>query len=338
MKASSYLGNSLPLLCPHPTNMSTGFRSLLALAAGAVVLGLLVPTSSAQTITQNFNAAGGGTFLSDWNQNGPAAPNLFQDTTGGGLGGSNAVALTTNGDTTAIFRNISFNLSVGTTVTISSYFRDQQPGAGSTYQAAFSIGLASSAGDGSNGAHSGTAFDGPETGAITSLENVVDARVRGDGKLEFETIVAGTAVNSAATATATLTAGNWYFLTATFTVNAATNEFSGNASLFNSDSNGVVGTELLNTSSTTLSNSALWGDSAAFAGFRAVGQTSSTNGVNLVDNFSVTATPEPASTLLLLSGGMLLAFRRRRTGDAYCSSPPDFRSMTNVPGAVSIAV
>jgi PEP-CTERM motif len=301
-------------------------KTLLTLVISSLTGALAIP-SQAQTFTQNFNTSSGGTFLSDWNQNGPNAPNFYQDTTGGGLGGSNAVALTSNtNDATAIFRNTAFNLRVGTTVTVSAYFRDQQIGANSNAAiAAFQIGFGLSAGDGSNDVHSGTAFNDTSGDSVDtpSLMNAVTARVENDGSIEFQTILNGNTTGSNRTAAASLTAGNWYYLTAAFTVSSTANAFSGTASLFNSDSDGDLGTQIETTSAAALTNSIMWDDSTTYAGFRAAGQTTGVNGAGLVDNFSASSAPEPGSAVLLLGAGALLTLVRKRRRTAVRLRTPD---------------
>jgi len=308
--------------------MNAAFRSLLGITWRVVasLIGILIVPSRAQTVMQDFNAPGGGTFLSDWNQNSPDAPSFYQDSAGDGLGGSNAVALTSEANAgTAMYRNTSFNLSVGTTVTVSGYFRDQQLGAESgSAIAAFQIGFGLSAGDAANDINTGTAFNSTSGDSVNapSLMNAVTARVEGDGSIEFQTDLNGNTTGTGRTAAISLTAGNWYYLTASFTVDSASDTFSGTASLLNSDSNGILGTQLATIPSTTLTSHAMWDDTAAYAGFRAAGQTTDVNGVSLVDNFTVLTVPEPGCAVLLLGSGAFLGLRRRRRPRCWSAAHP----------------
>ena len=273
----------------------------------------LLATAGAQTIVQDFNAGGGGTFLTNWSQNGPNAANFFQNTAGGGIGNSNAVDLTSNtGDATAIFRATPFDLSTGTpTVSVSGYFRNQTPGGGSAV-GAFQIGFGSDPGDGANTTNTGTAFNGAGVYSPDSTKTFLTARLRGNGAVEFQSGLTGVTTNSAASAAATLVSGNLYFLSASFTRSLTVNTFSGSVSLFDSDASGTVGTLLATLSSATLTNSAIWTDSTTYAGFRAAGQTSGANGANLVDNFSASLVPEP-TVFALAALGLAGCARRRRS-------------------------
>lgn len=252
------------------------------------LLAAFAASAHAQTILQDFNAGGGGTFSADFNQNGPNAPNFFQNTVGGGVGNSNAVDLTSNsGDATAIYNKVTFDLSTGTpTATISAYFRNQQNIGGGTAAGAFQLGFASD---------TTTAFNGGNS--------FLSARVQGDGSVQFQSLGTNGSGNTGTSAPSTLSNGNFYYLTVSFTRTATPNTFSGSVSLFNSDANGVLGTLLATSSSTTLTNTDIYADNTVFAGFRAAGATGSgINGANLVDNFSA-AVPEPST---YAGGGFLV--------------------------------
>ena len=262
----------------------------------SLALAVLIGPASAFQLT--FNEAAGGTFATDFNQNGPAAGNFYQNSAGGGIAGSNAVDLTSNSaDTTAIYRKDSFDLSTGTaSVTLSGYFRNQQGVTGGVARGIFQIGFASDGGDEANTLNSGTQFNGT-TGTGDSLKNFVTARVVGDGSIEFQTGLNGTTTNSGNSGTRALTNGGIYFFTVSISRTNTTSVFTGAAKLYSSEANGVLTGTLVNSAvqplasitSVNLTHSLLYTDSIVFAGFRAAGSSGAgVNGANLVDNFSAT--------------------------------------------------
>ncbi len=260
----------------------------------AVLLGSegFITSAQAAAFVSDFNTP--GTFATEYQVNNGS--NLQQVASGGlsASGGVNLISET--GDSTAIFKNEVFDLSTGTpTLTISGYFLNQQGVAGGGAAGAFQLGFA---------AEQSTAFNGG------SGFTFISARVRGEGSVEFQSGVSGSATNSATTANHLLVNGNWYFLTLTLTRLATLNTFSGQATLFNSDSTGAIGSQIDQAINPAILNTPIYTDATTYAGFRAAGATIGGSGVNFVDNFA--ATPEPGSAALLAIGALGLAGARRR--------------------------
>ena len=248
---------------------------------------------SATAFNLNFDAPSGGTFLAEFNQNGPGAPNFIQNTIGGGIGNTNAVDLTNQtADTTAIYMGEVYNLSTGTaSVTLSGYFRNQTLGTlvGGP-SGIFQIGFGSDAGDTNNTNNTGTSFNGTNAFGTNATKNFLTGRVKGDGIVEFQTGINGTTLTVGSTATNALVANNFYYLAVTFTRRTTANTFVGTVKLFNSDAAGVLGSKIAEVGPTVLTQSTLYTDSSVYAGFRAAGQSGiGPYGANLVDNFSATA-------------------------------------------------
>ena len=280
-------------ILPRKTGFSLHSTATL-LGSIAVLLGSqgFIASSQAAAFVSDFNTL--GTFATEYQVNNGS--NLQQVTSGGlsGSGGVNLISET--GDSTAIFKNEVFDLSTGTpTLTISGYFLNQQGVAGGGAAGAFQLGFA---------AEQSTAFNGG------SGYTFISARVRGEGSVEFQSGVNGSATNSGTSAGNLLVNGNWYFLTLSLTRLATLNTFSGQVSLSNSDSTGAIGSPIATSSNPAITNALIYADPTTYVGFRAAGATIGGSGVNFVDNFA--ATPEPGSAALLAIGALGLGGIRRR--------------------------
>ena len=101
-------------------------------------------------------------------------------------------------------------------------------------------------------------------------------------------------VGTAVAVGVTLTNGNWYNLRTIITKTATTNQLEVVLQLWNSDTNGVVGT-LIASNSQIGTNASVWADTTLYA---AVRLNNGSFGVSNLDNFSVTqASASPTITL-----------------------------------------
>ena len=116
--------------------------------------------------------------------------------------------------------------------------------------------------------------------------------------------------NGTDSGTFTSSSANWYKFTVDIVRSATLNTFNVTGKVDNYGTNGITTPNLVGTYSASVINSALWLDNSANAGFRAP----SGNGVGALDNFEVTAVPEPTtviSGLAIALVGLATMLRRR---------------------------
>lgn len=115
--------------------------------------------------------------------------------------------------------------------------------------------------------------------------------------------------NQPASPTVTLVDGNWYYLEVGFSLLPTEDGLAFSVNLNNANSSGVVGSNLLSWSSQQINSALVDGDLQAFFGTRNAAQV----GISGVDNFSVSAIPEPSSLALVAGlGGVLISRGIRR--------------------------
>lgn len=136
-----------------------------------------------------------------------------------------------------------------------------------------------------------------------------------DVRIYASTMENGTNANltQPASPVATLTASNWYYLQVDLSLLGATNGFGYKVELYNSSSNGVVSGGSLLSWSNGFTNAAL-SDGQLNAYF--LTRNSAQAGIAGVDNFYVSAIPEPSTSHIVLVGllgiGLVAILRRSR--------------------------
>jgi hypothetical protein len=118
-------------------------------------------------------------------------------------------------------------------------------------------------------------------------------------------------VTAPASTTVTMTPGNWYYFETTLTTNAV-NDFRLSATLYNSDSAGLVGSPLQTIVNTSIASS-LFGGAASVYPFFGQSGGSSSRGMGPLDNFTYNTVPvpEPGSATILALAAVLLGYRQR---------------------------
>jgi len=267
-----------------------------------------VSTTSAQVLV-DFNTPGDLVNRFSLNFN-PATVNKYTQVGTGGLDNSGAVDLlnTTDMDhTTAVYIGRFFGFDApGRTVTISSFVKRQDAFAAQTPW--IMLGILSDLNERMDSGEAANSY------ASIRLEPGSGAALPTDVVLKTETKVnGGDRLRITPGLSASLLAGNWYRVSATFTYNSASDLLVGmdledwgvNGTALQSNVFSLVPT-LINLSGLDQVN----GDSKVWVGFRAFHE----GGADLLDNFA--ATPEPAS-LALLGAAAWLARRRL----ARCTRP-----------------
>lgn len=134
-----------------------------------------------------------------------------------------------------------------------------------------------------------------------------------DVRLYVSSMINGTNanLNQPGSPVTTLAPGNWYFMEVNFSLLASSNGFQYGVGLFNSSSAGVVsGGSLLSWTNAATNAGLTAGDLHAYFGTRNAEQV----GIVGVDDFYVSAIPEPSTALLAIFGlaGALWFVRHRR--------------------------
>jgi len=268
----------------------------------AVVGFAAVATATAQIVNVDYNTPGDltGQFLLNVN---PPTPVKYAQVASGGIGDSGAVDILGAQDaqhTTAVFGLNSFDFTTpGRNVTISQFVKRR---AGLLTQTPFlMLGILSDPNE---------RLDDGVANSYASIRLMPSATATAtDVFLQTETKVAGGArLRTTPGLTASLAAGNWYRVEATFDYNGASDLLIG-ATIEDWGATGAsLVSSLLSFPPTLVPLSGadqVNGDSAVWVGYRGFAE----GGADLFDNF--TATPEPG-TLVLLTIGAGAARRARR--------------------------
>lgn len=199
-----------------------------------------------------------------------------------------------------------------TTYTLSASFRAVSSTTGTAGNSAFALGWIGATTD-LLGTNSGT-----NTYLLMTV-NAVNTTAGNDTLLQmsFRSKSGSSAqTSSSAAGTFTLTNGEWYQYVTTYTFDSLAGTFVATGSIYDTGANGDSTTPTLVTSftSTALSNASFATDTDIYAGFRsaALGYA----GANRIDDFAITAVPEPstmACLMLALLGGTLGLRRRAKT-------------------------
>ncbi len=268
-----------------------------ALLAAGTASAAVVSFNTAGDLANNFYGA---------NSSGTVANN-YAEANGVGIGNPASRGLNTIGIdgnySTLIFNQESFSLAnMGDSVTVSAFaLRRDDTNPGDNSSSFLRLGLTDGNASANNrltgGNGNGIALDIYRNAGTPATDVIFRS---------YNKVGSGTLATLAGGAT-TLTSGNWYKLTATFT-NAGSNNISISGLLENF---GTDGTTLVGTTRTiapfTLANAGLAADSTVYGAFVA----RQDGGSDSVDNFSV-AVPEPGSALLAFCGGAGALLVRRR--------------------------
>jgi len=256
----------------------------------------------------DFNTVGdmGGKFFGAVSS-GTVAEN-YAEAAGIGISGSRALDTTgtSNNYTTLIFNQESFSLAnIGDSVTVSAFaLRRADVNPGNVSSSFLRIGLT----DGSTNDNNRLTGGNGNAIALDVYSNIPTTSDFTDVIFRYSNKVSTVSFATVAGGTSTLTTGNWYKLTGTFT-----NVGSGNLSISGTlDDYGTAGTTYQSTvrtiSSSNFANSGLIADTTLFAAVLA----RQDGGSDALDNFAVTSVPEPTSLALLGAGALGLLLRRRR--------------------------
>jgi hypothetical protein len=148
-------------------------------------------------------------------------------------------------------------------------------------------------------------FVGSDTQVINS-NPALGARVNGSSSLEIRSNNSG----GFASTSVSLTTGNWYQLVVSYT-RSTPNVITVSTSLFNSDSAGVVGTQVGSTVTANFTAHALYSDSSIYGGVRLTGNSTGQALTQSVDNFEISVIPEPATLATCLATAGVMLLRRR---------------------------
>jgi hypothetical protein len=276
----------------------------------ALILALAVLDLHAQSFTINFDTL--GDLANNFNIYQNTSPPVVNAATGspysqgltGGVGGSGLVNIATPAtgitpDSTAIYRNTSFDFSTaGDTLNISAYVDVIAPTeAGNRL---LHLGFANENTSGLNG-NAGLAFMGFRLNP-TAVGSTIFAP-----QWQTKTASGGT-VNTAGGGNLTLTAGDWYQVSVTFQ-NLGGGNIQGSAVVEDFGVNGLMPGASASISPVTLTSADIAGDSSVWAAFR----TFEADGAGGLDNFGAASViPEPGTTVLVGMGLGALLFARRR--------------------------
>lgn len=265
--------------------------------AGALSIGLAVHAHAALV---DFNTPGDLTSRFALNHNGFGVK--YTQVATGGLGNSGAVDLLATVDadhTTAVFTDHNYSFATaGNAITVSQFGLRQTATAAQT--PFLQIGIVSDTSERMDGGTSSNSYTSikinPESAALGSLASFqIESKVTGGGRTRVTPGIS-----------ATLTAGNWYRASATFT-NLSATQISVSAILEDWGTTGAAFVSTAMTLPTTIVNLSgtdqVNGDSTVWAAFRDFNE----GGMNIIDNFSVT--PEPTTGLVLVLAAA--ALRRR---------------------------
>lgn len=268
-----------------------------SLAVGAMCIGV---AATAHAALVDFNTPGDLTGRFSLNHNGFGVK--YTQVASGGLGNSGAVDLLNTVDadhTTAVFTDYNYNFAAaGNAITVSQFGLRQTAVAAQT--PFLQIGIVSDPGERMDAGTSSNSYTSikinPESASLGSLASFqVESKVNGGSRTRVTPGIS-----------ATLTAGNWYRASATFT-NLSATQISVSAVLEDWGTTGaafvstamILPTTVVNVSGADQVN----GDSTVWAAFRDFHE----GGMNLIDDFSVT--PEPTTALVLVIAAA--AIRRR---------------------------
>lgn len=296
---------------PH---FATALRMPARLALAA--LALLSALSLSAQITYDFNTPGqlDGSFSST----SFLKPNVGTNGVGaqaatGGLGNSGWVANTLVGGDRG-YEVVDQTFSGATeSFFLSAYFKYESATATAGEALMLGIGRSSDVGVPFTPVGGNTEAIGPASGQSIQVgirQNPAENQVRAYAS----TVINGSNANLSFGTTATLEAGNWYFMQVNFSLLAGGSGYDVSVDLYNSSDMGVLGTSLFEGQTTSLTAPlVVAGDVHAFFGVR--GQPN-TSGITGVDNFTVSAlapVPEPATVALACAAGCVgaVALRRR---------------------------
>jgi hypothetical protein len=276
-----------------------------------VVLGASLVMVQAQSFTINFDTL--GDLANNFNIYQNTSPPVVNAATGspysqsltGGVGGSGFVNIAAPAagitpDSTAIYKNTSFNFSAaGDALNISAYVDVIAPT--ETGNRLLHLGFADSSTSGLNG-NAGLSFTGFRLNPTAVGSTIFTP--------QWQTKTAsGSTVNTAGGGNLTLIAGDWYDVSVTFG-NLGGGNIQASGFVEDLGVDGLTPGASFSISPVTLTSADIASDSSVWAAFR----TFEADGDGGLDNFSahVVVIPEPGTTVLVGMGLGALLFARRR--------------------------
>ena len=134
---------------------------------------------------------------------------------------------------------------------------------------------------------------------IRNAATTVQLRIRSDNATPFTTTF-----NQSV-----LTAGNWYRLTYQATLNGD-GTIANLVTLYSIGADGLATPVSVNSVSGAVTNTGLLAATESYSGYDI--RNVNSNGIDAIDNLSVTFVPEPSAMVLVAMGGVAMAARRRR--------------------------
>lgn len=226
----------------------------------------------------------------------PTGRDAFDHSAGGGVGGdSGYLSPSTTSNNVANYNTSLGDFTESPFYTVSAFGRRQSNGSNVSFNV-FGVGLGN---DTSNLLGSGyTGFETLIRGANTGSDTFFLRLRQNDSGTDQEV-----------SSNFTLLDENWYELEMTVTLtDSGTGAFDISSDLYNRGTDGTAARSLLGSVSGSYTSTVFAGSANVFSGVLALGGT---NGFDSVDNFSVTAIPEPSSLVLIGLALASVAFLKR---------------------------
>jgi hypothetical protein len=281
-------------------------RSAFVTSLAAIGLGLLLgPAAQGRLIDFNNADPTTGDLATNFRQS--SSPNVYSANATDGISGSGSVRGATNTATMVLNNGDLFNFAApDASVTVSSYVRLASPTA--TGGSTLDLGLVQNQFGAFNGA----------SNAPWVMVHLTPTSTTSGFTLTSSSDRLAAIDSSAAHGSATLNSGSFYKLVTTFTHPGSTDQVVVDATLYNSDFNGNVGTPVLSFTGDTYTNALITtGGTAAGAHYdgtqsRPAFQAVASQGAFTIDNFEYVPEPGAVGVMAVVAGAGLL--RRRRFG------------------------